>query len=62
MALRTVIHTTHLMCAPEIEREDVKSHLVDMRYVMNLFGSGLVYHAAPLAKEMEISGYVKFVA
>jgi len=46
----------------EIEREDVKSHLVDMRYVMNLFGSGLVYHAAPLAKEMEISGYVKFVA
>jgi len=46
----------------EMEREDVKSHLVDMRYVMNLFGSGLVYHTHPLTTEMELAGYVRFVA
>jgi putative CocE/NonD family hydrolase len=46
----------------ELEREEVKDYLTDQRYALNLFGNGLVYHSAPFAEDMEITGYVRLVA
>jgi putative CocE/NonD family hydrolase len=46
----------------DIEREEVKDYLVDQRYALNLFGSGLVYHSEPFETDTEITGYIKLVA
>jgi putative CocE/NonD family hydrolase len=46
----------------ELEREEVKDYLTDQRYALNLLGNGLVYHSAPFAEDMEITGYVRVVA
>ncbi len=46
----------------ELEREEISNYLTDQRYVLNLFGNGLVYHSAPFDEDMEITGYVRFVA
>lgn len=46
----------------ELEREAVDAHLTDQRYALNLFGNGLVYHSAPFAEEVEITGSLTFVA
>lgn len=46
----------------ELEREEIKNYLTDQRYALNLFGNGLVYHSAPFSQEVEITGYVKFLA
>jgi putative CocE/NonD family hydrolase len=46
----------------ELEREEIKNHLTDQRYALNLFGNGLVYHSAPFGEDTEITGYVRFVA
>lgn len=46
----------------ELEREEVKDYLTDQRYALNLSGNGLVYHSAPFAEDMEITGYVRLVA
>jgi putative CocE/NonD family hydrolase len=46
----------------ELETEEVKNHLTDQRYALNLFGGGLIYHSEPLADDTEISGYVRLVA
>jgi uncharacterized protein len=45
----------------ELEREEVKNYLTDQRYVLNLFGNGLVYHSAPFDADTEITGYIKLV-
>lgn len=46
----------------ELEQEDVKARLTDQRYALNLFGNGLVYHSAPFAEEVEVTGFLNFVA
>jgi len=46
----------------ELEKEQVPNYLTDQRDVMNLFGSGLVFHSKPLESETEITGFLKFVA
>ncbi len=46
----------------DMEREEFKDSLVDQRYALNLFGSGLVYHTAPFPQAEEIVGYVKLNA
>jgi putative CocE/NonD family hydrolase len=46
----------------ELEREDVPNSLTDQRAALNLFGNGLVYHSDPFTEDIEITGYVKFVA
>lgn len=46
----------------ELEKEKVEDYLTDQRYVLNLFGNGLVYHSQPLEKPTEISGFMKFTA
>jgi len=46
----------------EQAREYIKNYFTDQRYAMNLFGNGLVYHSQPFAEEIEITGYLKFVA
>lgn len=46
----------------ELEREEIKNHLTDQRYALNLFGNGLVYHSLPFDEDTEITGYAKFVA
>jgi len=46
----------------DLEQEEVKDHLTDQRYALNLFGNGLVYHSAPFAEATEITGYLKLVA
>lgn len=46
----------------DLEREEIKNHLTDQRYALNLFGNGLVYHSAPFEADTEITGYLKFVA
>jgi putative CocE/NonD family hydrolase len=35
------------------------SYLVSQRGALNLFGRGVVYHSAPLDRDVEISGYAK---
>jgi predicted acyl esterase len=46
----------------ELEEEDVQDYLTDQREALNLFGNGLVYHSAPFAEEVELTGYLRFVA
>jgi len=46
----------------DIEGEEVKDYNTDQRYCLNLFGNGLVYHSAPFAEDMEIAGFLRFVA
>lgn len=45
----------------DLEREEVKSHLTDQRYALNLFGNGLVYHSAPFETDTEVTGYLTLV-
>lgn len=42
-----------------LDREDSKNSLLDARYALNLFGSGVVYHSRPFSEATEISGNVK---
>jgi putative CocE/NonD family hydrolase len=46
----------------ELETEEIKDYLTDQRYDLALFGNGLVYHSAPFVDDLEVSGFVKFVA
>jgi len=46
----------------ELERGEIDAYLADQCYALNLFGNGLVYHSAPFAEEVDISGCVKLVA
>lgn len=45
----------------ELEREEVKDYLTDQRYVLSLFGNGLVYHSEPFEETVEIGGFLRFV-
>jgi putative CocE/NonD family hydrolase len=42
-----------------LEREEIKDFITDQTYDLNLFGNGLVYHSAPLARATEITGWPK---
>jgi hypothetical protein len=46
----------------EQAREDIKNYFADQRYAMSLIGNGLVYHSQPFADEVEVAGYLRFVA
>ena len=46
----------------EMEQEEVKDYLTDQRYALYLYGNGLVYHSSPFDEDVEISGFVRFVA
>lgn len=46
----------------ELERQEIKDRFTDQRYALNLFGNGLVYHSEPFEQDVEITGYVRFVA
>ncbi len=46
----------------EFLQDDVVDYLTDQRYVLNLYGNGLVYHSAPLEEDVEISGNIKLLA
>ena len=46
----------------ELEKEEIKDYITDQRYVLNLFGNGLVYHSEPFPEDTEISGSPKLVA
>lgn len=48
--------------AAELEEEAVEDYLTDQREALNLFGNGLVYHSAPFAEEVEVTGFLRFVA
>jgi putative CocE/NonD family hydrolase len=43
----------------DIEKEEIKDYLVDQRYELNLFGSGLVYHSQPFEEDTEATGFVR---
>jgi putative CocE/NonD family hydrolase len=43
----------------ELEKARIANYLTDQRFALNLFGSGLVYHSAPLAASAEITGRMK---
>lgn len=43
----------------ELKREEIKDYITDQRYVLNLFGNGLVYHSQPFEAETEITGCLK---
>jgi len=45
----------------ELEQEEIQHYLTDQRYVLNLFGNGLVYHSAPFEEDTEITGFLKLV-
>jgi predicted acyl esterase len=45
-----------------MEREEVKDYIVDQRYALNLFGSGLIYHSERFEAATEITGTIKLVA
>jgi putative CocE/NonD family hydrolase len=45
----------------DMEREEVKDYIVDQRYALNLFGSGLIYHSEPFEAATEITGYIRLV-
>jgi len=40
----------------DFEQEEIKNPYTDQRYVLNLFGAGLVYHSQPFEEPVEISG------
>jgi putative CocE/NonD family hydrolase len=46
----------------ELEKEEIKNSITDERYVLNLFGNGLVYHSQAFAEDTEISGFARLVA
>ncbi|MGH9960932.1 MAG: CocE/NonD family hydrolase, partial [Pyrinomonadaceae bacterium] len=46
----------------ELQREEVPGYLTDQRAPLNLFGNGLVYHSEPFTEDVEVTGYLKFVA
>jgi putative CocE/NonD family hydrolase len=46
----------------ELEEETMQDYLTDQHEALNLFGNGLVYHSAPFAEEVEVTGYLRFVA
>jgi uncharacterized protein len=46
----------------ELERHKIEDYLIDQRYAHNLYGNGLVYHSQAFQEDMEITGYVRFVA
>lgn len=46
----------------ELERKEIPAYLTDQTSDFNLFGNGLVYHTAPLAKDIEITGWLKLFA
>jgi putative CocE/NonD family hydrolase len=43
----------------ELEKEKIEHFLTDQRFALNLYGSGLVFHGAPLEQPMEITGRIK---
>lgn len=45
-----------------IQQRDVPNSLTDQTDVLNLFGNGLVYHSDVFPADIEITGYLKFVA
>lgn len=40
----------------DLERVSIAKPYLDQRYVLNLFGNGLVYHTEPFNEEIELSG------
>jgi len=46
----------------EQETEDIANSLTDQRSALNLYGSGAVYHSAPLPRDTELTGFVRFTA
>ena len=46
----------------DLERIEIKEYLTDQTYDLNLFGSGLVYHSEPFARDSELSGWVRLFA
>jgi putative CocE/NonD family hydrolase len=47
--------------AAELEKEKIANFLTDQRFALNLYGSGLVYHGAPLERETEVAGRPRLV-
>jgi len=46
----------------EHAKETIKNYYTDQRYAMSLYENGLVYHSHSFADEVEITGYLRFVA
>jgi putative CocE/NonD family hydrolase len=46
----------------DLEWKQTDNYLTDQTYDLNLFGNGLVYHSAPFAEDLEITGWVRFYA
>ncbi|MBZ5507904.1 MAG: CocE/NonD family hydrolase [Acidobacteriia bacterium] len=46
----------------ELDKEEYSKPFLDERYVLNLFGKGVVYHSDPFTEATEISGDIKFSA
>ena len=46
----------------EIDKEDSSKPFLDERYILNLFGKGVIYHSAPFSEATEVSGYIKVSA
>lgn len=46
----------------DLEWKQVNDYLTDQTYDLNLFGNGLVYHSAPFAKDIEITGWIRLYA
>src|SRR4029453_13916777 len=47
--------------AAELERGESPNPLTDQRFVLRLKGNALVYHSAPLEREIEITGTLRLV-
>jgi uncharacterized protein len=45
----------------ELERKEAANYITDQTDALNLFGDGVIYHAAPFREDTEISGYLKLV-
>ena len=46
----------------EIEREPIERHLTDQRYVVSLFGAGVVYHTGAFETATELTGQIRLDA
>ena len=46
----------------ELDLEEVEASLTSQRDALNLNGSGVIYHSEPFVEDMEVTGYLKFVA
>jgi putative CocE/NonD family hydrolase len=46
----------------DLVKDKIENFLTDQRFALNLFGSGLVYHTAPLEEPLEITGKMKLTA